>query len=56
MKIVITEYLEKVIDVEADDITTATTALRIANDRINSGEVELTAEDFTGRDIRRWNN
>ena len=31
-------------------------ALRIANDRINSGEVELTAEDFTGRDIRRWNN
>ena len=53
MKIVITEYLEKVIDVEADDITTA---LRIANDRINSGEVELTAEDFTGRDIHRWNN
>lgn len=53
MKIVITEYLEKVIDVEADDITTA---LRIANDRINSGEVELTAEDFTGRDIHLWNN
>ena len=53
MKIVITEYLEKVIDVEADDITTA---LRIANDKINSGEVELTAEDFTGRDIRLWDN
>lgn len=53
MKIVITEYLEKVIDVEADDITTA---LRIANNKINGGEVELTAEDFTGRDIRLWNN
>lgn len=53
MKIVITEYLEKVIDIEADDITTA---FRIATDKINSGEVELTAEDFTGRDIHLWNN
>ena len=53
MKIVITEYLEKVIDVEADDIAAA---LRIATDKINSGEVELTAEDFTGRDIRLWND
>ena len=53
MKIVITEYLEKVIDIEADDITTA---FRIATDKINSGKVELTAEDFTGRDIHLWNN
>ena len=47
-------YLAELMALEKD--IPAIPALRIANDRINSGEVELTAEDFTGRDIRRWNN
>lgn len=53
MKVLIREYLERVVDIDTDD---SEEALERVADMTNSGEIELTAEDFTGRDIRIWDD
>lgn len=53
MKVLIREYLEKIVDIDTDD---SAEALREVRGMVRDGDIILTPDDFTGRDISIWND
>lgn len=53
MKVLIKEYLERVVDIDTDD---SAEALREVRAMVKDGDIILTPDDFTGRDISIWND
>ena len=53
MKVLIKEYLERVVDIDTDN---SAEALREVRAMVKDGDIILTPDDFTGRDISIWND
>lgn len=53
MKVLIKEYLERIVDIDTDD---SAEALREVRGMVRDGDIILTPDDFTGRDISIWND